>query len=250
LILDTKKVQDVGEDKVKDAEGDGVKDGQSEKVEDAQGEIAAESSSKLMDDTSSTEDEDIRLVVEDASDETDTEPQVAKTPEINTEETKKLTDKSDDGIEVEKEEPIKESNDADKDLEKASENPPVEELLSDDELKIISEKPLVKVLSDDIQDPSSPMDSGIALDNITSNFDEDSCTSFDKSLEEIDPKKTEDKNETPKDDVPVEKILDDEAVIIEPELVAKANSNDEETAMEINEVEENKNETSTGKIHL
>jgi hypothetical protein len=248
LILDTKKVQDVEEEKVKDAEGDRVKDGQSEKVEDAQGEIAAESSSKLMDDTSSTEDEDIRLVVEDASDETDTEPQVAKTPEINTEENKKLTDKSDEGIEVENEESMKGSN-ADKDLAKASENPLAEELLSDDEPKIISEKPLEKVLSDDIQGPTSPMDSGIALDNITSNFDEDSCTSFDKSLEEIDPKKTEDKYETPKDDVPVEKILD-EAVIIEPELVAKAYSNDEETAMEINEVEENKNETSTGKIHL
>jgi hypothetical protein len=249
LILDTKNIQDVEEVIVEDAEGDKLKDGQGEKVEDVQGEIAAESSSKLLDDASSTEDEDIRLVVEDASDETDTEPQVAKTPEINTEETEKLLDTSDEVIEVENEEPIKASTDADKDIEKTPENPLENELLSDDEPKIISEKPLEKVLSDDIQDPSSPMGSGIALDNITSNFDEDSCTSFDKSLEEIDPKKTEDINETPKDDVPVEKIPD-EAVIIEPEVIAKANSNDEVTAMDINEVEENKKEIMTGKINI
>jgi hypothetical protein len=190
-------------------------------VKDVQRDIAAESSPKLSDDASSTEDEDIRLVVEDSSDETDTETQEAQTPEINTEDREKLPDNSDEG----NREPIIAS--ADELMEMITAKPPEKEVLSG---------------------PSSPIASGIFLDKITSNFEEVSCTSFDKSLEEIDPKKTEDKNETPMDDVPAEKTPD-EAVKIEPE-VAKVNSNDEVTAMEVNEVEEKKYQTVAGKIDI
>lgn len=263
LILDTKKVEDVEEDKVnnidgdklnnidgdevKDAKGDKNEDivgekveGVSERVEDeakkieyVQGDIAAESSLKVMDDASSTEDEDIRLVVEDASDETDTETQVAKTPEVNTEESEKAPDESDEENKVKNKELMKASGDVDEEPEETSE-------------KSIEKE----VLSGEIQDPSSPIGSCIALDNITSNFDEDSCTSFDKSLEEIDPKKTEGENKTPNDDVPAEKTSD-EAMVIESEDI-NAKSNDEVTTMEIDDVEvkEKKEEIIAGKIDL
>jgi len=87
---------------------------------------------KDIDDTSSTEDEDIRLVMEDALDEVDKEEQDDATTENK-----------------------------DKQEEK-------------------NKEPLSPACVD-----------GLALDNITSNFDEDSCSSFDKSLEEVTPKKTE-----------------------------------------------------------
>jgi hypothetical protein len=231
--LEGKKVEDIEGNEVKVVEEIQIIDDGGKKVEDEGSKIeevgiAAESSIRALDDASSTEDEDICLVVED---ETDTETQVVKTPEINTEESEKLSVKSDEEKKVDIDQPIKVGSDA------------------DEEPKISPEKASEKeVPNDNIREPSSPITSGIALDNITSNFDEDSCTSFDKSLEEIDPKKTEGENETPKDEVPAEKTPD-EAMLIESED-ATAKSNDEVASMEINEVEDQKVETLTGKIAL